>query len=396
MKKRSNSKLSMKTSTSIKRYIIAGLSFSIIIAVCCYIVLHFGNTEVAKAATPTHQSKVEKKGDWENNSSWKNDLVPPSTDNFVIDGTVRRNGDLNLGPNQTLTVSAGDTLIVTGDLTLSNTSVLTVEQNAALIVWENYSSGQQSQDIIQGGGTLIILGKISFTNGNNSNLIVNSGGTIYYDKTLNADIAGKIIGTESSKQDIGQVPNSYYTFMNDGVLPVSLLGFTADVLNNKIQLNWETANEENVVSYEVQKSRTGVDFEKIGEIEALGSSLYNFIDNKAKSGRLFYRIAMVNKDQTIKYSPITQLNFSSQSSVVLFPTISKGDEINFQGGDLLNKSVKVMVYDLNGKQILSNNIETNTGDTYKINFDKKLNRGNYFVHFVYDDQVLKEKFVVSY
>ncbi|HYG39861.1 MAG TPA: T9SS type A sorting domain-containing protein [Cytophagales bacterium] len=396
MKRRLTSRTSVKTKTSIKKYVVAGLTLSIFIALGCYLVFNFGNSENAKAAPEASKSQVEKRGDWEKGNSWLSGFVPGTADDYLIDGTVRRNGNLELGPNQSLTINSGDTLIITGNLTLSNTSDLVVMDNATLIVWEDYYSGQQSSDKITGGGTLIILGKISFSNGNNSNLEIGEGANIYYDQTLNSDIVGKITGT-GNQYDISQIPNSFETFTSDGTMPVKLLAFSADLLNDKINLNWEMEDELEVDRYEIQKSTDGIDFEKIGEVEAMDAGNYSFTDNQAKSGRLFYRVAMVKFDQSTIFSPITHLVYSSNSTgIKLFPNICKGDEINFQGDDLQHKTVRVMVYDLNGKIVLSDNIMTNSDDTYKISFDKKLNRGNYFVHFAYDNQVLKEKFIVSY
>jgi len=43
-------------------------------------------------------------------------------------------------------------------------------------------------------------------------------------------------------------------------LPLTLLYFTALADGNKVRLNWDVANEENTLYYEVEKSLTGTGF----------------------------------------------------------------------------------------------------------------------------------------
>jgi hypothetical protein len=396
MKKRFKSNLKVTTGVTFNKQIIIGVSFAIFIAIGVYIYLNVGNVENAKAAT-THKSKMEKRGNWETATSWTSNVVPANGDNYEIEGTITRNGNLTIGNNQTLKIKAGDTLIIAGDLTLSNQAVLTIEDDAALVVRGDYTTHQQTNDQVQ-GGVLIVLGRFTF-NGGGADILAAAGSKIYYDQTLNSPtyIDSRVSGA-GELISINSLPNTLFEAVYGTPMPVTISDFSLTGQEDKIAVSWKSLQETEIKEYEVQKSTDGVSFRTIGSVEALGNETidYAFEDKNPSKGVAYYRLAIVSYEDESEYSDVTHINYTGKiGELVVFPSVITGTDINFKGGDINNKNVKILVYDLSGKSVLAENINTSSEEVQTINFPKKLNRGNYYIQFVYDNLVKKEKFMVG-
>jgi len=72
-------------------------------------------------------------------------------------------------------------------------------------------------------------------------------------------------------------------------------------------ITWKVAAEENVSSYELEKSVDGSNFNKIGAIVANQSSAYSLIDN-SPSSIAYYRVKNIDRDGKFKYSSILKVS----------------------------------------------------------------------------------------
>lgn len=95
------------------------------------------------------------------------------------------------------------------------------------------------------------------------------------------------------------------------LLPVELSSFTAKLLSNKINLNWQTKTETNNYGFEIErkitKSTSSENWGKIGFISGSGNSNspknYNFIDKIPVGGSKFtYRLKQIDMNGKFKYS----------------------------------------------------------------------------------------------
>ncbi len=110
-----------------------------------------------------------------------------------------------------------------------------------------------------------------------------------------------------------------YTF--NSILPVELVSFTAGVVENKVELNWQTATEVNNYGFEIERKDPppnplqGVeekDWKKIGFVDGHGNSnspkSYSFTDTNPFGGRKFnYRLKQVDTDGQYEYSEIVEV-----------------------------------------------------------------------------------------
>ncbi|MGZ3853524.1 MAG: T9SS type A sorting domain-containing protein [Flavisolibacter sp.] len=103
-------------------------------------------------------------------------------------------------------------------------------------------------------------------------------------------------------------------------LPVAFLSFGAQQTSKGIELIWNVAGETDVQSYIVERSSTGGNFLKLGEIAANQSSAYAFLDNQPLAGMTFYRIKEVEVNGSSRYSPIVRLNLDRNIALRAYPS----------------------------------------------------------------------------
>jgi hypothetical protein len=139
-------------------------------------------------------------------------------------------------------------------------------------------------------------------------------------------------------------------------LPLNLLSFTATLSDNKVNVNWSTANEVNVGGYEIQRSVNGKDFMPISMVQAenAGSTKqYAYTDPRAVAGTSYYRLKMNDKDGSYKYSQIATIK-NSIVGISLYPNpVRSNVTIQHESAD---KGATVSIVGMSGKQLISVNL----------------------------------------
>ncbi len=93
----------------------------------------------------------------------------------------------------------------------------------------------------------------------------------------------------------------------NGVIPVQLTTFEAQLLSGKVKLKWETATETNNLGFEIER-KNGQSWRKIGFIEGKGTTTdlnnYSFTDklDEYQTGKIYYRLRQIDYDGTSSYS----------------------------------------------------------------------------------------------
>ncbi|WP_353718760.1 hypothetical protein [Dyadobacter sp. 676] len=95
-------------------------------------------------------------------------------------------------------------------------------------------------------------------------------------------------------------------------LPVTLKGFRAIREGNTALLTWQTTEEVNAGHFEIQRSTDAKSWSSIGMVRAEGSSRvirsYDYVDAKPSNGTNYYRLKMVDLDETFAFSNIQVVN----------------------------------------------------------------------------------------
>lgn len=102
-------------------------------------------------------------------------------------------------------------------------------------------------------------------------------------------------------------------------LPVELSSFQAELKEDVIQLNWQTASELYHRGFEVERSFNGDNFQKIGFVEGKGTaaitSSYQFIDKTPVNGLNYYRLKHTDLNGKIEYSDILSIEYKVEKSI---------------------------------------------------------------------------------
>lgn len=148
------------------------------------------------------------------------------------------------------------------------------------------------------------------------------------------------------------VAGQTFTTSTATALPVELLNLTATPLSKTVQLNWQTASEKDASHFDIERSREGKTFTKIGQVKAVGQSVallnYTFMDEMPSSGVNYYRLRQVDREgkeklsnivSTISQNPIKLHTYPNPVSTILsIDTEATGSFqiINLLGQSMLN------------------------------------------------------------
>jgi hypothetical protein len=148
-------------------------------------------------------------------------------------------------------------------------------------------------------------------------------------------------------------------------LPVVLDGFTAVAnSNHTVTLDWSTQEEINFSHFTIQRSADGENWNAIGTIQAKGNSAveidYSFTDEQPLSGTNYYRLALVNLDNSNSYTEVKVLRTSAIAQISFFPNPAR-DYVNISLGAVSGSQVTVLLTSAAGQLLQEKKVVTGTG-----------------------------------
>lgn len=174
-----------------------------------------------------------------------------------------------------------------------------------------------------------------------------------------------IVNPDNDQPEQFSFNNFLYQYVNlrsNQLLPVTLVDFYAKSVNNSVELNWTVMNEENFLKYEIQHSvdsRNFVTFTSVaGKNNVTVETKYKAYHNNPVSGKNYYRLKMIDKDGSIKYSAIRLINFGKGIQVSVYPNPTT-DFINISISKSNSKSSTVHLINLYGQIIQQKTIANN-------------------------------------
>lgn len=217
---------------------------------------------------------------------------------------------------------------------------------------------------------------------------------------------GVTAGTQNATSTTGAVnlpeggnPTSYWVLSCSAKpLPIELTNFNAICQNNGTALlKWTTASEVNALKFEVQKSNNGIDFTTIGFVNAqypLGGS-YSYTDDTKNSGIAYYRLKMIDKDGSFKFSKIVDTDFNKCNNIRT-QIYAYGTNVVVQLQTEQAQKMKVLIYDAIGRVIVDKDIDVQEGYN-SFQFPMNVANSIYFVKLVNakDELIQTQKVVIS-
>lgn len=164
-------------------------------------------------------------------------------------------------------------------------------------------------------------------------------------------------------------------------LPIVLLNFSADVINNsQVELNWQTASEINNNYFTVERSLNGIDWEIISIIDGAGNSSsllsYSTIDKSPFKGVSYYRLKQTDFDGQFEYSRIRTVSFNGIDNFELFPNPANNRIIISRSETDLTR---IMIYNTLGQDVTWLTKQINENDDQVVIDLSKLDSGIYYL-----------------
>jgi hypothetical protein len=263
--------------------------------------------------------------------------------------------------------------------------------------------------IMQNVNTTSSLNSVVFTNGTNL-WITGADGTI-----INTSDLGISWISYSEVTDENLVAASFineYTGWFAGwngtiikyqtdILPVELLSYTAKVIDNSVQLSWETATEINNFGFEIERKTDNTIWENIGfapgHCNSTSLNSYLFTDNTPKSGTKFkYRLKQIDLNGKYEFTNEIEIEIVP-SEFTLFQNypnpFNPTTKIRYQ---LPNESkVVIKIYNILGSEVMELVNDKKEAGVYEVEFNAdNLSSGTYIYKINADNFVQTKKMIL--
>lgn len=180
--------------------------------------------------------------------------------------------------------------------------------------------------------------------------------------------------------------------INIGVtpLPITLLDFTAEKVNQKVVLKWRTASEQNNDRFEIERTIDGDKWEAIQTIKGNGNSTtiisYDGMDTRPKNGTNYYRLKQTDYNGTSTLSAVRSVVFQAPAELTVYPnpakefiTINRGENVTIH-----------LINDL-GQNVFANQEISQESTILDLS---NLNSGVYFVRVQEDGDIITRKIII--
>ncbi|MEO5501001.1 MAG: T9SS type A sorting domain-containing protein [Ginsengibacter sp.] len=174
--------------------------------------------------------------------------------------------------------------------------------------------------------------------------------------------------------------NFGWEFVSSIPLPVTLTDFQVQRSGITNTVSWKTSQELNSSYFLIQRSNDGSNFTEIGRVKAAGKSAtiknYSFADAAPKKGINYYRIKMVDLDNSGRFSDIKNIRNEGLLIFSLYPNPVKGNLVLEWNSESAGKAV-VIITDLSGHIIYNKESEIITGNNKVVVDVSKFAKGIY-------------------
>ena len=192
-----------------------------------------------------------------------------------------------------------------------------------------------------------------------------------FDTDDNGQAYGGVSGEPDNDND--GLPN-YRDTVEAVPLPLDLLSFKGERRGEVSVLNWQTADEESVSHFSVERRSSSLGaFTGIGRVSARNESglqSYNLIDEQPEQGVNYYRLEMVDLDGTTTYSHEVAVVFDKSSSrleLSLYPNPANSFVYVQSGGlDVDMSDYSITIYDGAGRQMRVSVVENLSSELVRL------------------------------
>jgi endonuclease I len=185
----------------------------------------------------------------------------------------------------------------------------------------------------------------------------------------------------------------YLIWQCTGLLPVTLIDFTAQKNNESVLLKWYATNEANFKKYEIERGTDGTNFYKIGEVAGQNLANYSFTDNNLpKANTVFYRLKMIDIDAQFSNSKIVSVRIANNfSNALVYPNPTK-EKLVIALEQALSTTSNLVIADMSGRIVMHKQL-TSGQKNIDLNVSN-LQPGRYFIKISNSSELINQSFVI--
>jgi hypothetical protein len=344
------------------------------------------------------ESVDDNKGSWQTSSTWTDNAVPAINNigsnsmDWNIYGYVTSRSQASPGAHyftsnrEAYDFTVYDTLVIYGSVQMANKAMnFVIPAGGVVIIFGNLIFDNKMQ--IGSGGILVVTGTVAFNGGSGQTDYQDNGGQFF----PMGGISGTHIDADASAAAAasGPLANSGLTdiinFVGGGsptLLPIELTSFEGIAQGEEAHLSWSTASQLNFSHFEVEQSVNARDWNVLTSIAGEGTTNelkeYSFTHATPQNGKNYYRLRMVDLDDTFEYSDVVSATVSIGDMLSISPNPTTNRNARYTLNFTPSEGDQIVVYDLMGTVILVNNVISFTDELV---LPSSLTKGTYLVRY---------------
>lgn len=174
------------------------------------------------------------------------------------------------------------------------------------------------------------------------------------------------------------------------LVPVELMYFTAKAEQKHSLLQWATANEDNFAGFQIERSVDGENWQKIGFVNGHGQTQeqqdYQFVDPFPLNGDNYYRLNMLDQDDSQAYSDIRHLYFDKQQETISVYPNPFANQLQLKIEEPYTGNVQIQLRDLLGRVIQNWQFEHLDAGVQELAVNTAIPAGTYWLEMVSADR----------
>ncbi len=210
--------------------------------------------------------------------------------------------------------------------------------------------------MVPAGAAPIYSGTPGSVTGSYSYTVTKSGSYRYYCEIHSGDGVTGMVGT----------------FTASGVVPVELRNFDVNFSGNMVQASWQTASEQNIDHFSLQKSTDGKNYVEAARVPSNGNAdhLQSYHCNDAAPGKaaryIYYLLKTINKDGSFSLSPVKLVRNENAlkkiiTQIATNPVSKATGHLMFQFNADKNGSMKAWVVNESGTVVMKLDLSASKG-----------------------------------
>lgn len=168
-------------------------------------------------------------------------------------------------------------------------------------------------------------------------------------------------------------------------LPLKLISYSGNLINNKAQLKWSVTDNETGDHFEIEKSTDSKQFTQVGIVitsDKAGAESYLYNETSEMTGDTYYRVKMVNKNKSFTYSSIIVLKIAKAAAVNNLTVLQNPvqSSLTFNYTTQTAGESEVAIYNAAGVKVYSTKANFQKGNnTLSLDASNKLMPGTYLL-----------------